>query len=139
MPEPIYRFDKFELHTRNGELRANGNHVRLQEKPLLLLSTLLENPQQMVTREELRKHMWPGDTFVDFERGINVAVKKVRDALGDSAENPRFVETIAKKGYRLLVPVDVVTSQPGTPATAVQTHVENQAIAQGRASNLRSF
>jgi len=126
MSESIYRFDRFELNTGEGELRSNGSHIRLQEKPLRLLSTLLENPHQMVSREELRRRMWPADTYVDFERGINVAMVKVRDALGDSAENPKFIETVAKKGYRFLVPVDVVARPVGPPGATVDTDAEKQ-------------
>jgi DNA-binding winged helix-turn-helix (wHTH) protein len=103
MTQPVFRFGKFELCS--GELRVDGVRIRMQEKPLLLLTTLLENPEQIVTREQLRRRMWPGGTFVDYEQGINVAVKKVRDSLGDSADAPIYIETIAKKGYRLLVSV----------------------------------
>src|SRR5207248_845741 len=106
----VYRFGRFELCS--GELRVNGTRVRMQEKPLLLLMTLLENPQQVVTREQLRQRMWPSDTFVDYERGINVAIKKIRDSLGDSANAPIYIETVAKKGYKLLVLVE--TSAPGS-------------------------
>jgi DNA-binding winged helix-turn-helix (wHTH) protein len=103
----IYRFAEFELLSSEGELRTKDACIRLQEKPLRLLTVLVENPQRVVTREQLRERMWDSDTFVDYELGINVAVKKVRDALGDSAENPKFIQTVARKGYRFLVPVDV--------------------------------
>lgn len=107
MQDPIYRFGEFELIASESELRTSHSSRRLQEKPLLLLQVLLEHPQRVVTREQLRDRLWGRDTFVDYEQGINVAVKKVRDALGDSAESPKFIETIAKKGYRFLVPVEV--------------------------------
>jgi TolB-like protein/DNA-binding winged helix-turn-helix (wHTH) protein len=103
----IYRFAEFELITSEGELRTSNSSTRLQEKPLRLLSALLDRPQCLVTREELRERLWDSETFVDFEQGINVAIKKVRDALGDSAQNPRFIETVAKRGYRFLIPADV--------------------------------
>lgn len=105
----VYRFADYELHLAAGELRRGASVVRLQEKPLRLLTALLDHPQSIVTREQLRERMWDSRTVVDFEQGINVALKKVRDALGDDAEHPRLVETVAKRGYRLLVPVTVVT------------------------------
>ena len=108
MAEPIYRFGKFELSS--GELRADGRRVGLQEKPLLVLTALVESAQQVVTRQQLRQRMWPIGTFVDYEQGINVAIKKVRDSLGDTAEAPEYIETIAKKGYRFLLSVQIVES-----------------------------
>ncbi len=104
----VYRFGAFELLSQEGELRTTDSCVRLQEKPLLLLTALLDHPQELVTRQQLRERMWGSETFVDYEQGINVAIKKVRQALSDSAENPRFIETIAKKGYRFLLPVEIV-------------------------------
>ena len=127
MPERIYRFDTFELNVGDGELRSNGNRLRLQEKPLRLLCALLENPQQTVTREQLRERMWPSDTFVDFERGINVAIKKVRDALSDSAENPVFIQTVSKRGYRFLLPVSVVDAPIVSQVIAPTAARENRA------------
>lgn len=109
-----YRFREFELKLADGELRKGSSSVRLQEKPLLLLLTLLENPQTLVTRDQLRQRMWDSETYVDYEQGINVAVKKVRDALGDSADGPVFIQTVAKKGYRFLIPVELIE----TPETA---------------------
>lgn len=114
MKDRIYKFAEFELSAADGELRTETSTVRLQEKPLLLLSALLDHPQKLVTREELRERMWNSDTFVDYEQGINVAIKKVRSALGDSADNPRFVQTVAKKGYRFLLAVEVVDSGADT-------------------------
>lgn len=98
-------FGSFEADLRSGELRRNGSKVRLQEQPFQILTMLLENPGEIVTREELRKRLWPADTFVDFDHGLNAAVKRLRDALGDSAENPRFVETLARRGYRFVAPI----------------------------------
>src|SRR5437763_12245009 len=99
------RFGVFEVDPKTGELRRNGARVRLQDQPLQILFTLLERPGEVVTRDELRARLWPDDTFVDFEHSINTAVRRLRDALGDSAENPRFVETVARRGYRFLAPV----------------------------------
>jgi TolB-like protein/DNA-binding winged helix-turn-helix (wHTH) protein len=100
------RFGLFELDLRAGELRRNGAKVRLQEQPFQILTMLLEHPGDVVTREELRNKLWPVDTFVDFDHGLNAAVKRLRDALGDSAESPRFVETVARRGYRFLASVN---------------------------------
>jgi Tol biopolymer transport system component/DNA-binding winged helix-turn-helix (wHTH) protein len=112
------RFGMFELDRRAGELRRNGSKVRLQEQPFQILLTLLERPGEVVTREELRSRLWPDDTFVDFEHSINTAVRRLRDALGDSAENPRFVETVARRGYRFLAPVNGVEAAVTSPPLA---------------------
>jgi Tol biopolymer transport system component/DNA-binding winged helix-turn-helix (wHTH) protein len=101
----IVNFGSFEADLRSGELRRNGSKVRLQEQPFQVLTMLLEKRGEVVTREELRNRLWPADTFVDFDHGLNAAVKRLRDALGDSAENPRFVETLARRGYRFVAPV----------------------------------
>jgi len=116
------RFGIFEVDLHARELRRNGAKVKLQEQPFQLLSLLLEQPGQVVTREELQKKLWPADTFVDFDHSLNAAIRRLRDALGDSAENPRFVETVARRGYRFLAPVNgtgaPVVSQPTSqPAT----------------------
>src|ERR1700675_4262766 len=92
------RFGVFELDLRAGELRKHGLRVRLQEQPLRVLGMLLEHSGEVVTREELQKHIWPADTFVDFDHGLNKAINKIREALGDSAESPRFVETVPRRG-----------------------------------------
>jgi DNA-binding winged helix-turn-helix (wHTH) protein/Tol biopolymer transport system component len=110
------RFGAFELDVGTGELRKNGARVRLQEQPLRILQALLETPGEMVTREQLRDRLWPSDTFVDFERSLNAAVAKLRQALGDSAEQPLYVETVARKGYRFVAPVTASdTPPPATP------------------------
>lgn len=96
------RFGVFELDLRAGELRKQGLRVRLQEQPFRVLVMLLQQPGEVVTREELQKSLWPADTFVDFDHGLNKAINKLREALGDSAESPRFVETVARRGYRFL-------------------------------------
>jgi DNA-binding winged helix-turn-helix (wHTH) protein len=100
------RFGDFELDLRAGELRRDGARVPLAEQPLRLLEVLLEHPGVVVSREQLRQRLWPADTFVDFEHGLNAAVKRLRDALGDAAETPRFIETVPKRGYRFVAPTE---------------------------------
>src|ERR1700731_4247802 len=100
------QFGIFEVDLRAGELRRNGSRVKLQEQPFQILTLLLERPGDVVSREELQKKLWPADTFVDFDHSLNAAIRRLRDALGDSAENPRFVETVARRGYRFLAPVN---------------------------------
>jgi Tol biopolymer transport system component/DNA-binding winged helix-turn-helix (wHTH) protein len=99
------RFGLFELDLRAGELRRQGIKVKLQEQPFQILTELLDSPGEVVTREQLRQRLWPADTFVDFDHSLNAAIRRLRDALGDTAENPRFVETVARRGYRFLAPV----------------------------------
>jgi DNA-binding winged helix-turn-helix (wHTH) protein/Tol biopolymer transport system component len=99
------RFGVFELDLRAAELRRNGSRVKLQEQPFQILAELVERPGQVVTREELRNRLWPADTYVDFDHSLNAAIRRLRDALGDAAENPTFVETVARRGYRFLAPV----------------------------------
>lgn len=113
---PIVRFGNFEVDPRTGELRRNGAKVRLQEQPFQILLTLLGRPGELVTRDELRNRLWPNDTFVDFDHSINAAVRRLRDALRDSAENPHFVETVARRGYRFLAPVSGPVPTIGSPA-----------------------
>jgi TolB-like protein/DNA-binding winged helix-turn-helix (wHTH) protein/tetratricopeptide (TPR) repeat protein len=108
-------FSVFEVDLRAGELRKHGLRVRLQQQPFQVLAMLLARPGDVVTREELQRTLWPADTFVDFDHGLNKAINKVRDALGDSADAPRFVETVAKRGYRFLA--DVRTAEAGRAPT----------------------
>src|SRR5215831_16813935 len=108
------RFGVFEANIHTGELRRNGQKIKLQEQPFQLLTALLERPGEVVTREELRARLWPEDTFVDFDHSLNAAVRRLRDTLGESAETPRFVETVARRGYRFIAPVD---SSAGIAAT----------------------
>jgi eukaryotic-like serine/threonine-protein kinase len=100
------RFGIFEVDLQAGELRRQGYKVKLQEQPFQVLVLLLERPGEVVTREELQKKLWPADTFVDFERGLNRAINKLREALGDDAESPRFIQTLPRRGYRFLAPVE---------------------------------
>ena len=101
---PTVRFGPYEADLGTGELRREGTKVPLQDKPFQMLALLLRRPGELVTREELRSELWPADTFVDFEHGLNTAVKKLRQALDDSAETPKFVETLPKRGYRFVAP-----------------------------------
>lgn len=114
----IVRFGAFEADLVSGELRKNGTRIRLQEQPFRVLAMLLERPGQMVTREDLRSQLWPGDTFVDFDHGLNTAVNKLREALSDAAANPRFVQTVARRGYRFIAPVQEDGSASGTAIAA---------------------
>jgi Tol biopolymer transport system component/DNA-binding winged helix-turn-helix (wHTH) protein len=115
-PPTAIRFGIFEIDTRAGELRRNGVKLKLQEQPFQVLCALLEHPGEVVTREDLRSRLWPVDTFVDFDHGLNAAIKRLRDVLGDSAENPRFVETVARRGYRFIgvreIPAATPLAQP---------------------------
>lgn len=115
-PRGVTRFGQFEADFRKGELRRSGLRIKLQDQPLQILSLLLEKPGETVTREELRARLWPADTFVDFDHSLNTAIKRLRDALGDSADNPRFVETLARRGYRFIAPVSL---NDGVPASEV--------------------
>src|SRR5258707_8831794 len=108
------RFGVFELDPRAGELRKHGLRVRLQEQPFQVLAMLLEHPGEIVTREELQKKLWPADTFVDFDHGLNKVINKIREALSDSAESPRFVETVARRGYRFLAEVRAADVAPAS-------------------------
>jgi TolB-like protein/DNA-binding winged helix-turn-helix (wHTH) protein/Flp pilus assembly protein TadD len=108
------RFGVFELDPRAGELRKHGVRIRLQEQPFQVLATLLEHPGEIVTREELQKKLWPADTFVDFDHGLNKVINKIREALSDSAESPRFVETVARRGYRFLAEVRAADVAPAS-------------------------
>jgi DNA-binding winged helix-turn-helix (wHTH) protein len=102
-PTPgVVRFESFEVDVRAGEVRKNDHRIRVQDQPFRILRILLEHPGEVVTREDLQRQIWPSDTFVDFERGLNNAVKRLREALGDSAETPRYIETLPKRGYRFI-------------------------------------
>ena len=105
-PPRVFRFGPFEFDPKSGQLRSESGTQRLADQPLALLIALLERPGEMVSREELRLRLWPEGTFVDFDHGLNSAVSRLREALNDSANTPRFVETIPRRGYRLLVPVE---------------------------------
>jgi DNA-binding winged helix-turn-helix (wHTH) protein len=112
----LLRFAVFEVDLTAGELRKNGARIRLQEQPFQVLTALLQNAGQVVTRDELREKIWPADTFVDFDHSLNTAVNKIRESLGDSASNPRFVETLARRGYRFIAPIACITATVSVPA-----------------------
>ncbi len=103
---PTLRFGVFELDPKAGELRKKGMKVRLQGQPIDILVLLLQRPGEIVTREDLQKELWPADTFVDFEQGLNNAMKRLRAALDDDAERPHFIETLPRRGYRFIAPVE---------------------------------
>ena len=111
------RFDEFEIDRHTGELWKRGKKVRLQDQPFQVLRLLLERPGELVTRDELKQILWPSDTFVDFDDGLNTAVRKLRDALGDSADEPRFVETVPKRGYRFVARLTEGADAVSPPAT----------------------
>src|SRR5215813_2885648 len=102
----IIRFGTFELDLQTGELRHAGRKVKLQEQPFQVLATLLEHPGKIVTREELRSKLWPENTFVDFDHSLNAAIKRLRDALGEPADAPVYIETLARRVYRFIAPVN---------------------------------
>jgi DNA-binding winged helix-turn-helix (wHTH) protein len=119
----IFRFGIYEADPSSGELRKSGVRLRVQDQPFQVLLVLLERPTEVVTREELRQKLWPADTFVDFDHSLNTVINKLREVLNDSATNPRFIETLARRGYRFLTPVEFVPKQsvpgssPVVPAT----------------------
>src|SRR5580658_4278021 len=112
---PRYRFGIFEVDAVTGELRRQGARVKLNTQPLQVLLMLLDRPGQLLTREEISRELWPDGTFVDYDHGVNSAVNRIREALGDTASNPRFVETLARRGYRFVAPVERV----GEPVAVV--------------------
>jgi TolB-like protein/DNA-binding winged helix-turn-helix (wHTH) protein/Flp pilus assembly protein TadD len=126
------RFGVFEMDLRAGELRKHGMQVRLQKQPFQVLAMLLEHPGEVVTREELQKSLWAVDTFVDFDHGLNKTINKIREALGDSAESPRFVETVSRRGYRFLAEVknvDVDAATVPIPGTEVRSGPQDSEVA----------
>src|SRR5438270_10607261 len=104
----VVRFGTYELRLQSGELRKAGVRIKVQQQPLKLLEMLLEHPGEVVTREELRTRMWPNESFGDFDQAVNVSIAKLRNALGDSADNPRYIETLPRRGYRFIAPVSIV-------------------------------
>jgi cholera toxin transcriptional activator len=129
-PHTFFRFGVFELDGRTGELRKNGKTtVRLAGQPLELLLHLLERPGDVVTREELRQRLWPADTFVDYDHSLNAAVNKLREALHDAADNPRFIQTVPRRGYRFIAPVE-----PDETAPAAGVAVNRSTLAAAHAA-----
>jgi DNA-binding winged helix-turn-helix (wHTH) protein len=119
-PERRYRFGSFEADTAAGELRRQGVRVKLHAQPFRVLVMLLDRPGELLTREEIAKELWPEGTFVDFEHGVNSAVNRIREALGDAANSPRYLETLARRGYRFVAPVERLEADRtgGVPETA---------------------
>ena len=113
-----YRFGVFEADAALGELRKQGVRIKLNAQPFQVLCLLLERPGELLTREEISRELWPDGTFVDYEHGVNSAVNRIREALGDTASNPRFVETLARRGYRFVAPVERIGEAPVTVVEA---------------------
>ena len=110
----LFRFGMFELDSNTGELRKDGkSRPRIRDQALQILIMLLEKSEDVVTRDELRERLWPADTFVDFDHGLNTAINQVRSALGDSAGNPKFIQTLPRRGYRFIAPVQIVARENG--------------------------
>lgn len=133
MPAPqnnsrIARFGVFEVDFNAGELRKSGVKLRLQGQPFQVLTLLLERAGGVVTREELRQMLWPSDTFVDFDHSLNTAINKVREALGDSASSPRYVETLARRGYRFIAPVQSSDATPTNTTSPADTSAKESAV-----------
>ena len=106
-PSPrLVRFGPFEVDLGARELRKSGLKIKLQDQPFQILALLLRRPGEIITREELQQQLWPADTFVDFDRSLNTAVTKLREAMGDSATHPRYIETVARRGYRFVASVE---------------------------------
>src|SRR5262252_6809116 len=115
----LARFESFEVNLRSGELLKDGERIKVPEQSFQILAMLLERPGEIVMRQEIQKRLWPNDTIVEFENSINAAIKRLRVALGDSADEPRYVETLARRGYRWRIPVEWIESNPvQTPAAA---------------------
>src|SRR6185369_23346 len=131
------RFGVFEVDLRNGELKKKGTRIRLQGQPFLLLVTLLKQRGEVVTREELRRTLWPEDTFVDFDHSLGSAANKLREALGDSATNPRFIETVPRWGYRFIAPFEAVAEVETAP-TVSEPPPDQQDQQQPAARNLQT-
>src|ERR1700736_58458 len=115
------RFGVFELNPASGELRKHGFRIRGQDQPLKLLLCLLETPGELWSREDLIRRIWPEGTFVDYERGLNVAITRLRQALGDYADAPRYVETVGRKGYRFIAPIEPASGPEKDPAGQQET------------------
>jgi DNA-binding winged helix-turn-helix (wHTH) protein len=112
-PTSVVRFGTYEVSLQSGEVRKAGLRIRVQQQPMKLLEILLERPGEVITREELRSRVWTDESFGDFDQAVNIAIAKLRSALGDSAENPRFIETLPKRGYRFIADVSSSMRTPG--------------------------
>jgi DNA-binding winged helix-turn-helix (wHTH) protein len=144
---PRYRFGVFDVDAATGELRRQGLRVKLNTQPFQVLLMLLERPGQLLTREEISRELWPDGTFVDYEHGVNSAINRIREALGDTAASPRFLETLARRGYRFIAPVERVDSGKGASVgegqsisvsgSAASTLAEDQRSSDAPSSRLR--
>ena len=117
----VVRFAAFEVDLRTGELRKHGMRIKLQDQPFQILAMLLERPGELVTREQIHQKLWAADTFVDFDHSVNTAIRRLRDALGDTAETPRFIETLPRRGYRFIATSDFVRVDSMPPAAIAST------------------
>ena len=124
----LYRFGVFEADSGLGELRKHGVRIKLNAQPFQVLSMLLEHPGELLTREQISRELWPQGTFVDYEHGVNAAVNRLREALGDTARNPRFVETLARRGYRFVAPVERIGTQPAAQETSAPVVIESSIL-----------
>ena len=122
-----YRFGVFESNAMTGELRRQGVRVKLHSQPFQVLVMLLERPGELLTREEICRELWPDGTFVDYEHGVNSAVNRIREAIGDKASNPRFVETLARRGYRFMAPVERIAVGGGSSGIVAVAEVSDAA------------
>ena len=123
-PADVARFGPFELSVETGELRKDGVRIKLSGQPIQVLARLVLNPGKLVTREELQQQLWPGNTFGDFEKGLNAAVNRLRENLNDSATEPKYIETIPGRGYRFIRQVGVDTLERDRPAEQIgRAHV----------------
>jgi DNA-binding winged helix-turn-helix (wHTH) protein len=128
-----FRFSSFEADPQSGELRKNGVRLRIQDQPFQILLKLLERPGQVVTREELKAALWSADTFVDFDNGLNMAVKRLREVLADDADLPRFIETLPRRGYRFIAAVQssnfsIEAPQPSSPQRRLTSGIQRRVV-----------
>jgi cholera toxin transcriptional activator len=138
-PQPQrFRFGLFEADEATGELRRQGIRIKLNAQPFQLLALLLAGPGELLTRDEIARELWPGETFVDFEHGVNSAINRIREALGDTAGNPRFIETLARRGYRFVAPVECIGADT-LPTPASENSVSEPIVAPVEPTLTRSF
>ena len=138
-PVRRYRFGAFEADAATGELRRKGMLVRLAAQPFQVLLMLLERPGQLLTREEISRQLWPDGTFVDYEHGVNSAVNRIREALGDSAGNSRFVQTLARRGYRFIAPVERIEPGESAQGEAAPAEMREELVASGTPAEEKVF
>ena len=137
-PAKRYRFGVFEADAATGELRRQGMRVKLNAQPFQILLMLLERPGQLLTRDEISRVLWPEGTFVDYEHGVNSAVNRIREALGDTAGSPRFVETLARRGYRFLAPVELIPAERNVERAPLDPIVRSASIPPQSASTVHA-